>query len=290
MQRQVDSRLVELEARQRETGAPVDLVAGLAFPFPFEVVSQLLGMPGREGTEIRDWAHAISRASDPVLAGELVASATVAYREISEYVAKEVVPWKRAHLDDDLLSLLLAAESDGELSMPELVDNVALLYVAGHETTSGLIGNGVFNLLRHRTEFERLRAEPSLLANTIEELNRYESSVQFAWRYAAEDLVVHDVDIPCAAAVFLCCGSANRDPARFGTTADRLDITRLDARDGLSFGAGGHYCLGAALARREAMVVIATLVERYPGLEVADSPTWDRRTTFRSLNRLPVTL
>lgn len=290
MQRHVDRLLAALVAEQRETGGPVDLVAGLAFPFPFEVVSELLGMPARDGTEVRDWAHAITRASDPIVGRERVAAAHAAYRDISDYVRTEVVPWKRAHLRDDLLSLLLTAESDGQLSLAEVIDNVTLLYVAGHETTSGLIGNSVGNLLRHRDQLERLRAEPRLLANAVEELNRYESSVQLAWRYAAEDLTVGGVEVRRGATVFLCCGAANRDPARFGPTAAQLDIARSDARDGLSFGAGVHYCLGAALARREAMLVIDTLMRRRPALDLAGPPCWDRRMTFRALDHLLVTL
>jgi cytochrome P450 len=162
--------------------------------------------------------------------------------------------------------------------------------VAGHETTSGLIGNCIFNLLRHRTQLERLQANPGLMANAVAELTRYDSSVQFCWRYIVDDVRVRDHDLHHGDMAFLCTGSANRDPARFGATADHLDITRSNAKEALSFGAGLHYCLGAHLARREAAVVLERLFRRFPGLAVADEPAWGRRLTFRSLEQLSVTL
>jgi cytochrome P450 len=290
MGRQVDALLETLERDQRDTGEPVDLVAGLAFPLPFRVISEMLGMPDADDARIRNLARAVSGASDPVVANEQVATAVAAYRELSELVSTEVLPWKRRHPADDLLSLLLAAEADGTLTPDELLDNVTLLYVAGHETTSGLIGNAVLNLLRHPRELERLQADPSLLPNAIEELNRYESSIQLAWRYVVQDLSVRDVVIPRGAMVFVCVASANRDVEHFGETADRVDLTRADAKDGLSFGSGIHFCLGAPLARTEATIVLGKLLRRFPALELAAVPRWNQRVTFRSLDQLCVSL
>jgi cytochrome P450 len=291
MERQLDELLTALERRARATTEPVDLAADLAFPFPFRVISELLGMPDGDDLQLRTWAQAVSGASDPTVSREQIAIAIAAYRELSAYLTHEVLPWKRRHPDDDLLTQLLAAEADSSLSTVELVDNATLLYVAGHETTSGQIGNGILNLLRHRAQLDRILAEPALLPNAVDELTRYESSVQFAWRYVVDDVELRDgVVLRRGTMAFVCCGSANRDPGHFGTAASTLDVERTDASDLLSFGAGIHYCLGAPLARRETALVISRLFARFPDLDLADTPRWGRRSTFRSLDELPVDL
>lgn len=286
---EVDRLLDDLEVTARETAEPVDLVSGLVFPVPFRVISDMLGMPSADDTQVRAWAHDISRASDPMVTRDEVLTAIAAYRAIGEHVTSEVLPWKANNPADDLLTHLLAAEADGELSRAELVDNVALLYVAGHETTTGLMGNCIVNLLRHRDQLELLLAEPALMPNAVAELNRYDSSVQFCWRYIVETFHARDVELYPGAMAFLCTGSANRDPAHFGDTADRLDITRPSAKESLSFGAGLHVCLGAHLARQETAVVLERLFRRFPRLELAGDPAWGRRLTFRAVEHLAVT-
>jgi cytochrome P450 len=174
--------------------------------------------------------------------------------------------------------------------MDELLDDVALLYVAGHETTTGLIGNGILSLLRNRAELERLQPDPSRLPNAIDELNRYDSSVQFAWRYVIDDLEVGGATLTAGDMAFVSCGSANRDPRHFGDRAHQLDLTRDDAKDLLSYGAGMHFCLGAHLARREAAIVIGRLLDRFPAVELAGEPAWGSSMTFRSVEHLPVSL
>ena len=126
-----------------------------------------------------------------------------------------MLPWKRANPTDDLLSGLLVASDDGELSEQELLDQVSLLYVAGHETTVSLIGNSILNLLRHRPQLELLQNTPDLLTNAIEELNRFDSAIQFNWRYTLSDLTVGGTVIPPGQMILLCLGSANRDPDSF---------------------------------------------------------------------------
>ena len=286
-----DQLLDDFERECRETSGAVDLVRTVTFPFPFQVISAMLGMPDGDDDQIKTWAHHISIASDPMVTKERFTDAVAAYHAIKEYVDAEVLPWKRRNRSDDLLSVLLAAEDDGTLSNDELLDNVGLLYVAGHETTSGLIGNAILNLLRHRDQLELLRAEPGLLLNAIEELNRYESSIQLAWRYVIDDFPLRDGDVVLAPGTmaFVCCGSANHDPDHFGPTADRLDITRADAKDSLSFGNGLHFCLGAHLARREAALIIDRVFTRFPDLALAGDTPFHPRATFRALAQLPVT-
>jgi cytochrome P450 len=288
----VAERLDAIEAQSLESGAPVDLVAELAFPLPFKVISDILGMPeDAQGDQVRAWAQAVTEASLSAGRGQMK-RALDAYQAICRYVTDEVIPWKRRHPADDLLTILIAAhDDDGEtMSAEVLLDQVTLLYVAGHETTSGLIGNGVLNLLRHRDQLELLRDDPELIGSAVEELNRYDSSIQFTWRYPVDALTLGDIEVAAGEMILLGLGSANRDPLRFGPDAGTVDIRRADARDAVSFGAGPHFCLGAALARQEGALAIGALIARFPELELAGDATWNPRVTFRALQTLPVTL
>ena len=284
--------LDEMEKQSLDTGEPVDVVAALAFPLPFKVISDILGMPDTDqGEQVRAWAQAVTESSLSAGQGQ-VNRAIVAYQSICSYVTDEVIPWKRRHPADDLLSILIAAhDADGEsLNAEELLDQVTLLYVAGHETTSGLIGNGVLNLLRHRSQLELLQADPELMGNAVEELNRFDSSIQFTWRYPVEDFQLGDLRLAAGEMILLGLGSANRDPERFGPDAATVDILRAEARDAVSFGAGPHFCLGASLARQEGALAIGSLIARFPELELAQDPVWNPRVTFRALHHLPLAL
>lgn len=287
---EVDQVLDNIERQWADTREPVDLIADVAFPLPFKVISDIIGMPTQDRQQVRDWAQAISVATDPASGPEKVAAAHAAYRALSDYVTREVLPWKRSNPTEDLLSGLLAARDDGELSEQELLDQVSLLYVAGHETTVSLIGNSILNLLRYRTQLERLQHNPDLLTNAIEELNRFDSAIQFNWRYTLSDLSVGGTVIPPGQMILLCLGSANRDAAHFGDDADELDLTRTNASEALSFGAGTHFCLGNALARKEAAIAIGRFFERFPKAELTGRPVWNRQVTFRGLTRLDVAL
>jgi cytochrome P450 len=202
----------------------------------------------------------------------------------------EVIEWKRRNLADDLLSAMITAEEDGDtLTTQELVDNVGLLFVAGHETTVNLIGNGTLALLRHPDQLDALRRDPSLDASAVDELLRYDSPVQFSRRVVTKPLSIGDVTIDPGTFVMTCLGSANRDEAVFGADAETVDITRESASRLLSFGSGIHHCLGAALAKMEAQVAIGTVVRRFDTLAlVDDTPTWNGRIVLRGVNELPV--
>ena len=286
----VDRLVGDVERRWQETGEPVDLVSTFAFPLPFKVISDLIGMPERDHQQVREWAGAFSAVTDPASGPEKVAAARVAYSAIRDYVTGEVLPWKRTHPADDLLSGLLVACDDGELTQQELVDQVCLLYVAGHETTVSLIANSILNLLRNRSQLERLRSGPEVLTAAIEELNRFDSAIQFGWRYTLSDLMIRDTVIPPGQMILLCLGSANRDPSHFGEDADCLVLDRPNAHEALSFGAGSHFCLGNALARREATMAIGKFFERFPNAELTGPPQWNTQITFRGLRSLEVAL
>lgn len=274
-------------AERRE---PVDLIADLAFPLPFQVISELLGMPEGDRDQLRAWSHTLTQVLDPLLVMEHAEAIVEASDRMVEVVTAAIA-WKRQRDDDDLLSALIRAEDDGDvLSDHELIDNVTLLYLAGHETTVNLIGNGTNALLDHRDQLERLVADPTLDANAVEELLRFDSPVQFSRRIALEPFEVDGHRVEPGQMVMTGLGAANRDPAKFGPDAEQLDLSRADAREHVSFGSGVHHCLGAALARLEGQEVIGRLVRRFPQMERAADPVHNQRLVLRGYDHLPVML
>lgn len=273
----------------RGTGE-MDLVSDLAFPLPFTVISEMLGMPMDRREELREWSHAVVKTLDPILTLEEAQAAAAASDQMMEHLLG-VIAAKRRHPADDLLSALLAAEDDGAvLDERELLDQVALLYIAGHETTVNLIGNGTLALLRHRDQFDRLRSDPSLAPNAVEELLRYDSPVQFSRRIALQDFEVDGEQVERGAFVLTCLGAANHDPEHWGPTADELDLGRAGAAHHVSFGSGVHHCLGAALARVEGQAAFTALTQRFPDLALTDvPPAWNGRIVLRGLDALPLT-
>jgi cytochrome P450 len=268
----------------------MELVSDLAFPLPFAVISEMLGMPESDSAQLREWSGTLVRSLEPINDPELVKRIAAAGDAMHDFTA-DVIAWKREQPADDLLSALLAAEEHGDvLSDEELIDQVMLLYIAGHETTVNLIGNGVLALLRHRSQLERLRGDPSLDANAVEELLRYDPPVQMTRRITLEDVEVGGKVIPAGTFVACVIASANRDADRWGPDADRLDLGRADASGHLAFGGGAHYCLGAALARLEGQVAVGSLVRRFPGLEQDGEAVWNGRMNLRGLDRLPLRL
>jgi cytochrome P450 len=284
---QVDVILEDLAGR----GEPIDLISELAFPLPFSVINEMLGMPpGGDTLQLRAWSHTITQVLDPLLAmanPEAIIDAATNMRG----VIAEAIAWKRTRDDDDLLTAMIQAEEDGEtLSDAELLENVMLLFLAGHETTVNLIGNGVNALLTHPDQLRRLVDDPSLNANAIEELLRFDSPVQFSRRIALEPISIEGVAIEPGELVMTCLGAANRDPDKFGPDAAELRLDRPDAREHVSFGSGVHHCLGAALARLEGQEAIGRLVRRFPAIERAGTPTHNQRIVLRGYDDLPVSL
>ena len=281
----VDDALDTMAAR-----GEADVIGDLAFPLPFTVISEMLGMPDGNRDEVRGWSHALTKTLDPILTPEEVQAALSAADNMQAHV-QEVLAWKREHPADDLLTGLLAAEDEGDrLSELELLDQVLLLYVAGHETTVNLIGNATLALLRHPDQLARLRSDPELDAGAVEELLRYDSPVQFSRRITTTGLDVDGTAVPAGTFILTCLGSANHDEARWGPTADELDLTRADVGQHMSFGNGIHHCLGSSLARTEAQVAIGTLVRRFPDLTLAGEPERNGRVVLRGLEALPVTV
>jgi cytochrome P450 len=282
----VDQMLDVVEAR-----GEMDVIADLAFPLPFAVISEMLGMPQADSLLLREWSHTLVTSLEPLISPEDVPRLMDASDHMVAHV-DAAIAWKRREPADDLLSAMIAAEEEGDrLSPEELRDQVILLFVAGHETTVNLIGNGTLALLRHPDQHALLRAQPDLIGNAIEELLRYDSPVQFTRRIALQPLELDGHVIEPGSFVFTILGAANHDPEHFGPTADDLDLTRRDAPHHISFGGGIHHCLGAVLARTEARVAIGSLTARFPEMHlVSETPDWNGRVVLRGLDSLPVGL
>lgn len=264
-----------------------NLIGALAFPLPFAVITEMLGMPPAADIDrLRELTGTVVRSLEPNYDPEVMATIAAAGEELAELTA-EAIAWKREHPGDGLLTALIEAEDNGDmLSDDELIAQVGLLYVAGHETTVNLIGNGVLALLRNPEQFELLRSRPDLAGNAIEELLRFDGPVQQSRRITLQPYAVDGVQIPPGAFVLAGLGAANRDQAHWGADADEVRLDR--AHQHVSFGAGPHHCLGAALARLEGQVAIERLVRRFPGLALDGDVRWNGRINLRGLSELPV--
>ncbi|NKQ51291.1 cytochrome P450 [Amycolatopsis sp. K13G38] len=271
----VDSALDRIGA-----AGTADVVAELAFPLPFTVISELLGIPVLEHTRLRELTSVLVLGLEPLAEPELQAGIRAANSELLAMVG-ELTRWKRDHPGDDVLTALIAAEHDGDvLSEEELVAQVMLLYIAGHETTVNLVAGGILGMLRYPGQARLLREDPGLAANAVEELVRYDSPVHLMRRVTVEPFPVGDKEVPAGVFVLACLGAANRDPGHWGEDADELRIDRRDAHQNLSFGAGIHHCLGAALARMEARIAVERFVRRFPDAEL-ESVRFNGRVNVR---------
>ena len=269
----------------------MDVIADLAYPLPVTVICEMLGVPTDAHSGIRQWSADLARSVDAIgmpTDEEVVTRGRAAQQAMLDYF-RDLISERRQTPRDDLLSLLIAAEEQGDrLSEGELLITCILLFVAGHETTVNLIGNGLLALLNHPDELAKLRGDLRLLPGAVEELLRYDSPVQRTGRITNTDVELDGRKIAKGSLVVTAIGAANRDPAHF-PDPDRLDITRRDNRH-IAFGFGIHFCLGAPLARLEGQIAIGTLLRRMPGLGLATSTLeWRESSTLRGLKNLPVT-
>ena len=284
-------RLAEQLLGEAADKGAIDVMSEFALPLPVQIISEMLGMPSADIGQLRDWSRILTRGLDPSITPEEDEAATAAGRAMFDYLAQVVVD-KRKDPGDYILTALIQAEEAGDrLDTEEIQAQVMLLYIAGHETTANLIGNGLTNLFRFPEQMDVLRADPGLDANAVEEALRYDSPAQFTRRVNRQPLEVGGITIPEASLVTLALGSANRDPRKWGPTADILDVARPGANEHVSFGGGSHFCLGNALARLEAQVALPKLVRRFPRMEPASTePAWMHRITLRGVETLPVVL
>lgn len=265
---------------------PFDLVKTFAEALPVIVIAELLGVPSEDRPLFRRWSSAIAETTRPMPTHAMFEDVKAAATELIEYMTS-IIEQRQAEPREDLISALVQAESEGSrLSRDELLAFITVLLVAGHETTTHLIGNGAFALLDAPEQLAALRADPSLTPAAVEEMLRYDSPVQAVVRIATEDTEIRGTAIAKGAVVLVMIGAADRDPARFAEP-DRFDIARVD-NDHLAFGRGPHFCLGAPLARLEGRVAFEALLSHLPTLELAGTP--ERSSTFvlRGMRHLPV--
>jgi cytochrome P450 len=280
----VEALLDAVEPRGR-----MDVIGDFARPLPVLVICDLLGIPEADRPRFLAGYRVSGRALDPtpMTRAELDEVNAIAVRNRGYF--EDLFERRRDADGDDLISALLHVrdEHDGRLSHDELAANIGLLFGAGHETTTHLIGNGLLALQRHPDQWQRLVAEPALAGNAVEELLRFDSSVQLTSRKAFEDVTLDGTMVRRGESVMCLLGAANRDPEVYADP-DRLDITRTGVRP-LSFGGGIHHCLGAQLARIEGEIVFRRLAERLPRLTLEDveHPTWKPTITLRGLTKLP---
>ncbi|MCX6466808.1 MAG: cytochrome P450 [Pseudonocardiales bacterium] len=279
---EIAERLLDDLAAQ--TG-PTDLMARYAFLLPVFVICELLGVPAEDRDDFAAWSNVLVDDGSPEDKG-------AAMGKLHAYLT-DLVEAKRTRPDDGLISGLVEVAEDGDrLSDDELVAMAMMLLIAGHETTVNLVGNGVLALLTHPEQRALLAARPELMASAVEEFLRWDSPVQTTpARFAAEDVEYSGVTIPAGSTVVLSLASANRDDERFADAAD-LRVDR-DAAGHTAFGHGLHHCLGAQLARIEGQEAIRALLDRFPGVvlaEPAEDLVYRRSTLVRGLRTLPVRL
>jgi cytochrome P450 len=271
-----------------EPPGQMDLIADFALRLPVIVICDMLGIPEEDHEMIFAGARGGGRLLDPVPLSRAEIDQANNDNLATEAYFHSLFELRRRQPGDDLTTQLVLAEEEGhKLTNEELTANIILLFGAGHETTVNLIGNGLLALYRNPDQLRLLKESPALITNAIDELLRYDSSVQLTGRTALEDISVGGVDVAKGESVLCLLGAANRDPAVY-PDPDRLDITRSNIRP-MSFGGGIHFCLGAQLARIEGEIAIAALLRRLPNLKLDDveHPDWRQTFVLRGLNRLP---
>ncbi|MDP1837928.1 MAG: cytochrome P450 [Reyranella sp.] len=276
---------MEAKARRGET---VDYIADFAYPLPASVIMDLLGVPRADLERVKVWSDDIALfIGTAQVAGNKYLRAESGAKAMSDYF-RILVEARTAEPRDDMITHLVLARDDRDaLTTDEIIGTCILLLFAGHETTSNLIGNGFFYAMKHRGEWERLIADPSLAPTAVEEFLRYDGPSGAFARVAAADVEMGGKTIREGQRVFAFMNSANRDPEAFDD-AERFDIGRVQ-NPHLTFGHGIHFCLGAPLARLEAQIASIRLAERLPHIRLSGGdPEWHDSLILRGVKRLPV--
>jgi cytochrome P450 len=283
-------RIIEVTQQLLEEnihGGRLEAMSALANQLPVVIIAEMLGVPSEHHERFRRWSDAVT--SNAMTGKPAEPAVREAVTELREYLALEIER-RRKERGGDLISALVAAHDDAEaLGSDELLAFVVLLLVAGNETITNLIGNGLLALARNPVEYQRLRRDPALIASAVEEMLRYDSPVQMLMRFAQHDTEVGGTRIESGAIVAVMFGAANRDPAQF-PEPERFDVAR-SPNDHLAFGEGIHFCLGAPLARLEARIAFEAILERFATIALVDtSQPLSYRESFvtRGLRELPV--
>jgi pimeloyl-[acyl-carrier protein] synthase len=264
-----------------------DLIDTLAYPLPVIVMAELLGIPPQDRARFKHWSDRRARVLEPTITPREIQEARRAGYELDDYF-RGVIKARRLEPRDDLISTLVATEEAGDkLTLDELLVMLRLLLIAGNETTTNLIGNGMLALLRHPDQLQKLREHPDLIDTAVEEMLRYDTTVQLDFRTALEDVEIGGQRITKGQGIMLLLGAANHDPEVFHAP-EQFDITRRGASH-LSFGRGVHHCLGAPLARTEARLAFTGLLERFGAIcLLTERPPFKDNVVLRGLQSLPI--
>lgn len=264
-----------------------DLIDTIAYPLPVIVMAELLGIPPQDRAQFKHWSNRRARVLEPTITAGEIQEANRAAHELDDYF-RGVIKARRRDPRDDLISTLVAAEEAGDTLTPdELLVMLRLLLIAGNETTTNLIGNGMLALLHHPDQLQMLRANPAMMDTAVEELLRYDTPVQIDARTVLEDVEIGRRRIAQGQGILLLLGAANHDPEVF-SNPEQLDLTRCEASH-LSFGRGLHHCLGAPLARAEARLAFTGLLERFSDMRLlTEHPPFKDNVVLRGLRALPI--
>ena len=270
-----------------DPAAGFDWMEAVANPLPVIVIAEMLGVPPEDRARFRIWSDRRARILEPTLTAREREIAGEAAEALDAYFLP-IIEARRAAPRDDIVSALVHAEEAGDtLAGREMLTMLRLLLVAGNETTTNLLGNGLLALLRHPDQLAALREDPGLIPAAVEELLRFDSPVQTDFRTAVEDCDVNGFPVPRGRNVIALIGAANHDPAVFGRP-DRLDLHRREVSH-ISFGRGIHHCLGAQLARMEGRIAFEVLLERFSSIRLlTGSPAYRNSIVLRGLRSLPI--
>ncbi|PTL80960.1 cytochrome P450 [Vitiosangium sp. GDMCC 1.1324] len=286
-------RLMRELLEQLSPRGEMDLVKDLSYPMPALAIADLLGIPAEDRERFRAWSDHLALFSSPPVGSDplvLASNANKTMVEMKEYLLP-IIEERRHHPGLDALSQMLMVQEQGKMTPEELVANAILILFAGHTTTTDQLSNGVYDLLTHPDQLQKLRDDMGLLRSAVEEMLRYTTSVPAITRVVASDFEWHGQKLRQGQLVFLVMAAANRDPSVF-PDPERFDITRDSYHQKhLSFGFGAHHCMGAGLARRELEIGISMLLERLPGLRLDESRSPQVKChglSFRGFDSLPV--
>ena len=281
-------QLVDKVLDNAQDAEHIELIDDLAFPVPFQVISDLLDMPTERSVELREWSQIITNSLEPTATDEDLLRSEDAIAQLVPYLTT-IIEHRRKHLSDDMLSSLITAEESGEqMTTEELMAFVVLLYIAGHETTVNLIGNGTLALLNN-PEQQAIVHNSGLAQSHIDELLRFDGPVQHTVRVPL--VPVHymvdneQITVQPGTMVLTSLGGANHDPSMFENPND-LNLNRTNSNRHMAFASGIHYCLGASLAKLETEIAVGSLIKRFEKIEIVGAPSWRDRLTIRGVNQL----
>ena len=283
------ARLVDVLLAEMAEKREVNFIDEFAAQIPIEVIGNLLDIPRAERSPLRGWSVAILSGLEPKLTPQMLEAGNRAVTEFVEYLKVLVAERRRqpGDYESDVLTRLIQGEKDGEkLTEKELYHQCIFLLNAGHETTTNLIGNGLWALLNNPEELARLRAEPALVPSAIEEMLRYDGPIQLNNRRLTAPMTLSGKALPVGTLITIGIGAANHDPDQF-PDPERFDVARKPNRH-VAFGQGDHVCVGMNVARMEGRIAFTRLLARFPRIELAGEPERDRRIRFRGFRKLPL--